>query len=87
MNSIAKYLQNEEYVIKEEIEVVLRAMCFGTNREWSEEMIDKLYEEVYEIIEADLYNVSYQGNKLNRLAVTEEMVITAMMKYVEKFWR
>ena len=85
MNKIVKYLQNEEYAIKEEIEVVLRAMCFGTNREWSEEMIDKLYKEVYEIIEADLYNLSCQGEKLNRLAVTEEMIITAMMKYIEKF--
>lgn len=48
-------------------------------------MIDKLYKEVYEIIKADLYNVSYQGKKLNRLAVTGEMVITAMMRYIEKF--
>lgn len=85
MDNIIKYLQDEEYTIREEIENVLRNMCFGTNREWSEEMIDKLYKEVYEIIEADLYNVSYQGNKLNRLAVTGEMVITAMMRYIEKF--
>ena len=85
MDSIVKYLQDEEYAIREEIENVLRNMCFGTNREWSDEMIDKLYKEVYEIIGADLYNLSCQGKKLNRLVVTGEMVITAMMRYIEKF--
>lgn len=85
MDNIVKYLQDEEYTIREEIENVLRNMCFGTNREWSDEMIDKLYKEVYEIIGADLYNLSCQGKKLNRLVVTGEMVITAMMRYIEKF--
>lgn len=85
MDSIVKYLQDEEYTIKEEIENVLRKMCFGINREWSEEMVDKLYKEVYDIIEADLYNLSCQGKELNRLVVTEEMIITTMMRYIEKF--
>lgn len=85
MNNIIEYLQDEEYTIREEIENVLRNMYFGTNREWSDEMIDKLYKEVYEIIGADLYNLSCQGKKLNRLVVTGEMVITAMMRYIEKF--
>lgn len=85
MDSIVKYLQDEEDTIREEIENVLREMCFGTNREWSDEMIDKLYKEVYDIIEDDSYNLSSQGKELNRLVVTEEMIITAMMGYIEKF--
>lgn len=74
-------LKDKEPAIKEEIENILRTMCAGTSyREWSEDMIDKLYKEVYYIIEADLES---QDEDLGRLTVTEEMVVTAMMMYIE----
>ena len=81
MRNIDEYLQNEESVIREEIENVLRKMCVGmSNREWSDDMIDKLYKEIYYIIEADLDG---QDEDLGRLTVTEEMVVTAMMMHIE----
>lgn len=81
MINIKKYLQDEEPAIKEEIENILRTMCAGTSyREWSEDMVDKLYKEVYYIIEADLES---QDEDLGRLTVTEEIVVTAMMMYIE----
>lgn len=80
MRNIDEYLQNEESVIRDEIENVLRKMCAGmSNREWSDDMIDKLYKEIYYIIEADLDG---QDEDLGRLTVTEEMVVTAMMMYM-----
>ena len=76
-----EYLQTEENSIREEIENVLRQMCSGrAYREWSDDMIDKLYEEVYYIIEADLDG---QEKDIGRLTVTEDMVVTAMMLYIE----
>lgn len=77
MRNIDEYLQNEESVIRNEIENVLRQMCAGMSyREWSDDMIDKLYKEIYYIIEADLDG---QDEDLGRLTVTEDMVVTAMM--------
>lgn len=81
MRNIDEYLQNEESVIRNEIENVLRKMCSGMfYREWSDDMIDKLYKEIYYIIEADLDG---QDEDIGRLTVTEEMVVTAMMMYIE----
>lgn len=76
MKNIYKYLQNEEQSIREEIENVLRKMCAGRNyREWSEEMIDKLYIQIRDILVDDLVDKEDVG----RLEITEEIVITAMM--------
>lgn len=81
MRNIDEYLQNKESVIRDEIENVLRKMCVGmSNREWSDDMIDKLYKEIYYIIEADLDG---RDEDLGRLAVTEEMVVTAMIMHIE----
>ena len=76
MKNIYEYLKEEEKSIKEEIENVLRKICAGRNyREWSEEMIKKLYGQIRDILVDDLIDKEDAG----RLEVTEEMVITAMM--------
>ena len=81
MRNIDEYLQKEESAIREEIENILRNMCFGmSHREWSDDMIDKLYKDVYCIIESDLDG---QDEDIDRLTVTEEMVITAMMMHID----
>lgn len=76
MEKIHEYLENEEYSIKEEIENTLRKMCVVNYREWSEDMVDKLYAQIYHIMEVDLHG---QDEEVGRLEVTEEMVVTAMM--------
>ena len=82
MEKIYEYLENEEYSIKEEIENVLRKMCAGKNyREWSEDMINKLYVQIYYIMEVDLHG---QDEEVGRLEVTEEMVVTAMMMHLNE---
>jgi len=79
MKKIDEYLKNEEQSIKKEIENILRKMCEGKNyREWSEDMIDKLYFQIYQIMEVDLDD---QDEEIGRLEITEEMVVTAMMMY------
>ncbi len=81
MRNIEEYLNNEEPVIREEIENVLRNMCFGRfYRKWSDNMIDILYKEIYYIISTDLYG---QDEDVGRLTVTEDMIITAMMMFIE----
>ena len=55
-------------------------MCAGRNyRGWSEDMINKLYVYVINILEDDLIG---QEEDTGRLEVTKDMVITAMMMYV-----
>ena len=81
MKDIDAYLKNEEENIKEEIETVLRQMCAGRNyREWSEDMIDRLYEKIQVIIYTDL--AGQEDEDVGRLTVTEDMVVTAMMMYM-----
>ena len=81
MKDIDTYLKNEEENIKEEIETVLREMCAGRNyREWSENMIDRLYEKIQVIIYTDL--AGQEDEDVGRLTVTEDMVVTAMMMYM-----
>lgn len=71
------YLDGQEYLIKKELEDILRHMCSGKNyREWSEDMIDKLYKQIHYIMEVDLHG--HDGD-VDRLIITEDMVITAMM--------
>lgn len=80
MEKIYEYLDNEENSIKEEIEKNLREMCAGVDyRDWSEDMIDKLYVYIIHILEDDLMG---QEEDVGRLEVTKNMVITAMMMYV-----
>ena len=82
MEEIYEYLDNEENSIKEEIEKNLREMCAGVDyREWSEDMIDKLYVHITHILEDDLM---VQEEDTGRLEVTKNMVITAMMMYVNE---
>lgn len=80
MEEIYEYLDNEENSIKEEIEKNLREMCAGVDyREWSEDMIDKLYVHIIHILEDDLMG---QEEDTGRLEVTKHMIVTAMMMYV-----
>lgn len=60
--------------VKEEIENILRSMCFGNSREWSEAMVEKIYE-------TDMINnhciVDYEP-------VTEDIIVSALMEIVFK---
>lgn len=81
VKDIDAYLKSEEQSIKEEIETVLRQMCAGRNyREWSEDMVDRLYEKIQVIIYVDL--ADQEDEDVGRLTVTEDMVVTAMMMYM-----
>lgn len=63
---------------KEDIENILRKWCSGHNyREYSEDMIDAIYNKVCIIIEDDLDG--QEGDDIGRLAITEDMVLSAMM--------
>ena len=82
---ICKKKYGKKFEIKSEIENVLRNMCAGRNyREWSTDMIDKLYPYISRVIEDDLENRDETVDPLaiGRLSVTEDMVITALMMFV-----
>ena len=63
---------SKEQRIKEEIENVLRQMCFGRSREWSEDMIDRIYET----------NVIYDKCIEDCIVIDEDMIVTALMEIV-----
>lgn len=58
--------------LKEDIETLLRHMCFGTSREWSENMVNQIL------------NTNVIHNKCieNDITVTEDIIITALMEIV-----
>ena len=60
--------------VKAEIENILRSMCFGNSREWSETMIDKIYK-------TDTIN----DNCIEDYKpVTEDIIVSALMEIVFK---
>ena len=60
--------------VKTEIENILRSMCFGNSREWSEAMINKIYK-------TDTIN----DNCIEDYKpVTEDIVVSALMEIVFK---
>ena len=63
---------SKETSIKEEIENVLRLMCFGRSREWSEDMVNKIYET----------NVIYDKCIEDCIVIDEDMIVTALMEII-----
>ena len=79
-----------EKMIKEGIETVLRVMCFGRQREWSEDMVDKIYKTsvVYDncIVDGAAINVDIVISALMEIAFNE-CEVKEMKKYTLKNWK
>ncbi len=58
--------------LKEDIENLLRQMCFGTSREWSEDMVNQILNT----------NVIHDKCIEDDITVTEDIIITALMEIV-----
>ena len=58
--------------LKEDIETLLRHMCFGTSREWSEDMVNQIVNT----------NVIHDKCIEDNITVTEDIIITALMEIV-----
>lgn len=70
----------EDIKLYNEIENVLRQMTAGYNyREHNENMIEKIYPFIKQIIEDNLRGQKDEGNIVGPLAIDEYMVVTAMM--------
>lgn len=65
---------SNEIKIKEDIENVLRQMCFGRSREWSEGVVDRIFET----------NVINDKCIMDSIVVDEDIIVTALMEIVEK---
>ena len=66
--------------IYNDIENILRKMTAGRDyRTWSENVIEKIYPFVKQIIEDDLLNQKENGEIIGQLIVDKDMIITAMM--------
>jgi hypothetical protein len=65
---------SNEIKVKEDIENVLRQMCFGRSREWSEGMVDRIFET----------NVIDDKCIMDDIVVDEDIIVTALMEIVEK---
>lgn len=63
---------SNEIKVKEEIEKVLRQMCFGRSREWSEGMVDRIFKT----------NVIYDNCIEDCVVVDEDMIVSALMEVV-----
>lgn len=61
-----------EEKIKEDIEKVLRQICFGRSREWSEGMVNRIYET----------NVINDNCVDDNVVVDEDMILSALMEIV-----
>lgn len=62
----------EVNTVKEDIENLLKQMCFGTSREWSEDMINQILNT----------NVIHDKCIEDDITVTEDVIITALMEIV-----
>lgn len=58
--------------VKSEIEKILRQMCAGRSREWSESMINRIYDT----------NVIYDKCIEDCICVDEDMIVTALLEIV-----
>lgn len=65
---------SNEIKVKEEIENVLRQMCFGRSREWSEGMVDRIFET----------NVIDDKCIMDDIVVDKDIIVTALMEIVEQ---
>lgn len=63
-----------EKAIKENIEKILRQMCFGRSREWSEGMVNRIYET----------NVINDNCIEDCIVIDQDMIVSALMEIVFK---
>ena len=63
---------SKEKKVKEDIELVLRQMCFGRSREWSEGMVNRIFKT----------NVIDDKCIMDDIVVDEDMIVTALMEIV-----
>lgn len=63
---------SNEIKVKEEIEKVLRQMCFGRSREWSEGMVNRIFKT----------NVIYDNCIEDCVVIDEDMIVSALMEVV-----
>ena len=64
--------QHLEEAIKKDIEKVLRQMCFGSSREWSEDMVNQIYDT----------KVIYDNCIDDCITIDENMIVSALMEIV-----
>lgn len=64
--------KNQEYKIKEDIETVLRVMCAGRSREWSEGMVNRIYNT----------NVIHDNCIEDCIVINVDMIVSALMEIV-----
>lgn len=63
---------SKEIEVKAEIESVLRQMCFGRSREWSQGMVNKIFKT--KVIDDNCI--------MDDIVVDEDMVVSALMEIV-----
>jgi hypothetical protein len=66
--------QHLEEAIKKNIEKVLRQMCLGKSREWSETMVNRIYDT----------NVIYVNCIEDCVCIDEDMIVSALMEVIIK---
>lgn len=69
---MARVSKKKEYEIKNEIENILRLMCFGRSREWSEGMVERIFKT----------NVIYDNCIEDCIVIDEDMIVSALMEIV-----
>lgn len=67
---MARVSKKREAEIKNEIDNVLRLMCFGRSREYSEGVVDRLYKT----------NVIYDNCIEDCIVIDEDMIVSALME-------
>lgn len=63
---------SKEIEVKEQIEYVLRQMCFGRYREWSEGVVNRIFKT----------NVINDKCIMDDIIVDEDMIVSALMEIV-----
>ena len=63
---------SNEIRVKNQIEDTLRQMCFGNSREWSENMVNKIFKT----------GVIEDNCIIDHIDVDEDMVVSALMEIV-----
>ena len=63
---------SNEIQVKEDIEKVLRQMCFGRSREWSQGVVDRIFKT----------NVIEDNCIMDSIVVDEDMVVSALMEII-----
>lgn len=63
---------SKEIKVKEEIENVLRQMCFGRSRDWSQGVVNRIFKT----------NVINDKCIMDDIVVDEDMIVTALMEIV-----